>query len=116
MATPVGVSKEHITKTPGVCGGKACIAGTRIRVMDIVGHYEKGGRSPEELTTFFTTPITLADVHAALAYYYDNREEIEALFEQDRQIAEFGKTQPSKLRDALAKYPELRAKFEKLDE
>ena len=28
-ATALGVSKEHITKTPGVCGGKACIAGTR---------------------------------------------------------------------------------------
>ena len=30
------VSKEHIAKTPGICGGKACIAGHRIRVMDIV--------------------------------------------------------------------------------
>jgi uncharacterized protein (DUF433 family) len=29
--TAVNVSKEHITKTPGVCGGKACIAGHRIR-------------------------------------------------------------------------------------
>ena len=27
----------HIEKTPGVCGGKACIGGTRIRVLDIVG-------------------------------------------------------------------------------
>ena len=27
----------HIEKTPGVCGGKACIDGTRIRVPDIVG-------------------------------------------------------------------------------
>ena len=27
------VMKLYITKTPGVCGGKACIAGHRIRVM-----------------------------------------------------------------------------------
>jgi uncharacterized protein (DUF433 family) len=30
----------HITKTPGVCGGRACIAGSRIRVMDVVVLYE----------------------------------------------------------------------------
>ena len=30
------VLTQHITKTPGVCGGRACIAGHRIRVMDIV--------------------------------------------------------------------------------
>ena len=27
---------QHITKTPGVCGGRACIAGHRVRVADIV--------------------------------------------------------------------------------
>ncbi|OQY96749.1 MAG: hypothetical protein B6D41_04815, partial [Chloroflexi bacterium UTCFX4] len=30
------VLTQHIEKTPGVVGGKARIAGTRIRVMDIV--------------------------------------------------------------------------------
>ncbi len=34
------VTAEHITKTPGVCGGKACVAGTRVRVMDIVIWHE----------------------------------------------------------------------------
>lgn len=27
---------EHIVNTPGICGGRACIVGHRIRVADIV--------------------------------------------------------------------------------
>jgi uncharacterized protein (DUF433 family) len=116
MATEaIGVSKEHITKTPGVCGGRACIAGHRIRVMDVVLHHENAGRSPAEIADMFPG-ITLADVYAALAYYHDNRAEIEADIEMHRQAAEFGKTQPSLLRDALAKHPELRDKYPELRE
>lgn len=112
--TAVGVSKDHITKTPGVCGGRACIAGTRIRVMDIVAHHVHVGRPVEEVAEMFCTSITLADVYAALAYYHDNRAEIEHDFEVHRQADEYGKTQPSKLKEYLAKNPELRAKFEAL--
>lgn len=39
---PPGRAYPHIKKTPGVCGGKACIDGTRIRVMDIVVLHEQG--------------------------------------------------------------------------
>jgi len=69
---------EHIEITPGTCGGKPRIAGTRIRVQDIVLWTEQG-LSPEEIVTGYPH-LSLADIHAALAYYYDNREEI------DRQI------------------------------
>jgi uncharacterized protein (DUF433 family) len=110
MSTAIGVSKEHITKTPGVCGGKACVAGTRIRVMDVVIHHQTG-KSPAEIATIFCTPVSEADVYAALAYYFDNRDEIDAEFERDRQLDEFGRTQPSKLREALARHPELREKL-----
>jgi uncharacterized protein (DUF433 family) len=59
----------RITTIPGVCGGKPCIAGHRVRVSDIVIWYEHQG-------------LTAADVHAALAYYYENldqfREEMRA--------------------------------------
>lgn len=37
------ILQEHITKTPGVCGGKACISGHRIRVLDIVVWHEQRG-------------------------------------------------------------------------
>jgi uncharacterized protein (DUF433 family) len=36
------IAYPHISKTPGVCGGKACIDSTRIRVMDIVGLHQRG--------------------------------------------------------------------------
>ena len=95
------VIMQHITKTPNVCGGKACIAGHRIRVMDIVGWHEKRGYSPDEIIAMFPG-IALADVHAALAYYFDNREEIEAEFHQDEETAQFVKTHyPSKLQEKL---------------
>ena len=63
--------KSHIESTPGTCGGKARIAGTRIRVQDIVFWTEEG-RSPDEIVAAFPH-LTLADVYAALAYYHDNR-------------------------------------------
>ena len=88
--------RQHITKTPGVCGGKACIAGHRIRVMDVVVWHEMRGMCPEEIVYNFPG-ITLADVHAALAYYFDNRPEIEADFRNDEEWARF----------AAANYPSL---------
>jgi uncharacterized protein (DUF433 family) len=109
-ATAVGVSKEHITKTPGVCGGRACIAGHRIRVMDIVAQRDMAGLTPEAIASTYDG-ITLADVYAALAYALDHRDEIEADFEVHRQAAEIGERQPSKLKDALAKDPGLRERF-----
>ena len=90
-ATAVGVSKEHITKTPGVCGGRACIAGHRIRVQDIVVWHEKRGYSPDEIVDMFAG-ITLGDVYAALTYYFDNRQEIEAEFKRSDEWAEWLKT------------------------
>lgn len=101
MSTAVGVSKEHITKTPGVCGGKACVAGTRIRVMDVVVH-RQAGKSPEEIATTFCTPISVADVYAALAYHLDHPEEIAAEFRREEELAEKYRPQfPSKLQQLL---------------
>ena len=75
---------SHITKDPRVCGGRACIDGTRIRVMDIVALLAEG-YAPENGLNVFAVPLTLAQVYAALAYYYDHKEEIETSFaEQDQ--------------------------------
>jgi uncharacterized protein (DUF433 family) len=69
------IISEHIQITPDVCGGKPRIAGHRIRVQDIVIWYEHLNMSPDEIV-YHHPSITLADVHAALAYYYDHLEEI----------------------------------------
>ena len=66
---------QHIEITPGVCGGKPRIAGHRIRVQDIVVWHEMMGLSADEII-YHHPSITLADIYAALSYYYDNLEEI----------------------------------------
>lgn len=87
----------HITKTPGVCGGRACIAGHRIRVMDIVVWHEMRGYCPDEIVGMFPG-LTLADVYSALAYYFDNRDEIEADLRASREAEEWVKANiPSKI-------------------
>jgi uncharacterized protein (DUF433 family) len=86
MATPASQQAyAHITKDPEVCGGKACVDGTRIRVMDIVGLH-RHGYTPEQMLNFYAAPLTLAQVHAALTYYYDNPGEIDASFREDQQV------------------------------
>ncbi len=51
------------------------VAGTSVSVQRIAGWY-KLGLSPEEIAENFGH-LSLAQVHAALAYYHSNREEIE---------------------------------------
>lgn len=79
------IAYPHISATPGVRGGRPCIDGTRVTVMDIVT-LERSGLRPEEIRTHYSSrPLTLAEVHAALTYYYDHKAEVEACFEEDRE-------------------------------
>ncbi|MFL6194186.1 MAG: DUF433 domain-containing protein [Thermoanaerobaculia bacterium] len=79
--------KEHIDATPGVCGGKPRIAGHRIRVADVVVCHEHQGMSPDEIVANYPG-LTLADVYAALAYYFDHRDEIRNDIAEERRFAE----------------------------
>jgi uncharacterized protein (DUF433 family) len=65
-----------ITRTPDVRGGRPRVAGTGVTVRRIVGWY-KLGLSAEEIASRIGH-LTLAQVHAALAYYHANQDEIEA--------------------------------------
>jgi len=78
------VERRHIRTDPAVCGGKPCIAGTRIRVWDVHVWHDLRGMTPEEIVGEFPQ-LTIADVHAALMYYHDNRTLLE---QQDRQARE----------------------------
>jgi uncharacterized protein (DUF433 family) len=83
----MSTSEDRITRTPGVCGGKACIAGHRVRVLDIVVWHEHQGMPPDEIVSHVPT-ITLDDVHAALAYYFDHIEEVQQEMRAERASAE----------------------------
>ena len=57
------------------------IQGTRISVRDIVENW-KMGMSPEEIPTIYPH-ISLAQVFESLAYYQDNKEQIEMFIEKN---------------------------------
>jgi uncharacterized protein (DUF433 family) len=82
MATAAKTVYSHITKDLGVCGGKACIDGTRIRVMDIVSLMRQG-YVPEKMLEAYPS-LNLAQIYAALSYFYEHPDEIEASLEEDR--------------------------------
>jgi uncharacterized protein (DUF433 family) len=83
---------EHVDIQPGRCGGKPCVAGTRIRVWDIHVWHDLRGWSPAEIVTQFPQ-LTLADVHAALAFYLDHREEINRQMREAEEFVEQMKAQ-----------------------
>jgi uncharacterized protein (DUF433 family) len=85
--TTVDTIREHIEIVEGAGGPKARIKGHRIRVIDIVEMHEKQGLSAVQIVEDLPT-ITLADVYAALAYYWDHREEIEAKIAEDDAFVE----------------------------
>ena len=77
---------EHIELTPDTAGGRPRIRGRRITVQDIAIWHERLGKSADEIASDYH--LSLADVHAALAYYFDHREEIDARMTEDRAFAE----------------------------
>jgi uncharacterized protein (DUF433 family) len=91
---------RHIEIVRGASGSRAHIAGRRIGVDDIAISHERLGRSPDEIAAEYD--VTLADVHAALAYYFDHRDEIDRQIEDDRKFAESLRARtPSKLTERL---------------
>ena len=80
MTNTVQVGTNYIVKTPGNLGGRARIDGRRIGVSDIVDLHIRHGASFEEVMQAFE--VTLAQIHAALAYYYDHREEINSYLDE----------------------------------
>ena len=78
-------ARISIQSQPSVCGGKPCVAGTRIRVQDIFVWHELQGQSADEIVTRFPQ-LTMADVYAALSYYWDHRDEIQRDMQADSDL------------------------------
>ena len=70
------VDYRNIEKVADRCGGRAVVAGTRIRVSVILTCYQQG-MTVEEIVQQYPH-LRPADIHDALAYAYDHVEEIEA--------------------------------------
>jgi len=93
------VIRKHIEIVEGPSGPKARIIGHRVNVSHIAMYHEDWGMSPKEIAEELPT-ITLADVHAALAFYYDNPDLIaEQRAAQERFAEEFKQQHPDLVRD-----------------
>jgi uncharacterized protein (DUF433 family) len=76
----------YIEMKSDVRGGKPCIAGTRITVADVALMHLRLGQSLDEIAGKYD--LSLASVHAAMAYYYDHRADIDRSIEEDEAFAE----------------------------
>ncbi len=94
---------RYVETTEDVRGGKPCVAGTRIAVVDIALWHLDGGPPLEAIAAEYALPI--AAVYAAMAYYYDHQIEIVARQRDDEAFAEtLRATIPSRL-PATARTP-----------
>ncbi len=80
------LSVEHIEISPEVRGGKPRIAGTRIAVEDVAVMHLKLGQSLIEIAGLYD--LSLASVHAAMAYYFDHRDAIEQRMNEEMRLVE----------------------------
>ena len=83
MATVIDIG-TLITQSPEVCSGRPRVAGTGVTVMRIAG-WHRLGCSPEEVAR--KTGLTLAQIHAGLAYYHANQPAID--FDLDHEASEY---------------------------
>ncbi len=77
-------SIDLIYRNPKVRSGRHCVVGTGLRVIDIVMAMQFGNRTPEQMAGDYD--ISLAQVHAALAYYYENKAETDDDIREDIRI------------------------------
>jgi uncharacterized protein (DUF433 family) len=92
----------HIDSRPGMCGGQPHIEGTRITISLIAREVETLRMSPDEVIAAHPH-LSLAQVHAALAYFYDHRDEIEAAMQTAEEIeAGLRARFPSRVQELLA--------------
>lgn len=90
-------SHPFIVKKEDVCNGSPIIEGTRTRVIDIAIEYEVLGHSPDVIIDSHPY-LNLSQVHDALSYYYDNRDELDKKIEQDQEfIRQIRERFPSKM-------------------
>jgi len=81
-----GSIADLIVETPGTCGGRPRIEGRRITVENIVIWYERLGLGADEICSEYN--LTLGQVHAALAYYFENRQSIDKSLKEGEAMVE----------------------------
>lgn len=83
--TNTEISITLIATNPEVRSGRPFIIGTTITVADIAIVKIMQGLDADQIADYYQ--ITLPQVYAALAYYYDHKPEIDASIQERREIA-----------------------------
>ena len=108
---------KGIVRHPQVLGGKPAIEGHRIAVHDIAAHIRQG-YTPEQIASEDVYPtLTLAEVYAALHYYYNHQEQIDReIVEEDAEVKRLAQKDMSplaqKIRQAIKERKEKLAQEE----
>jgi uncharacterized protein (DUF433 family) len=90
MSDPTVLAINLIVSHPDIRGRRPIIAGTTLRVQDIaIAHLYKGYTLPEVVRQYPT--VTFAQIHAALAYYYEHQDEVDRQIEADEQLIQEAK-------------------------
>lgn len=77
---------NEIVTDEEVLGGDPRLEGTRIGVIHVYRQYEQG-ETPEQIAANYEG-VTVSDVHVALAYAFDNPEEMRQIEEDERKVLE----------------------------
>lgn len=86
MSDVTVLSIDLIVSDPKIRSGKPIIAGTTLRVQDIVAGYLYKNYSVDDLLMHYPQ-LNHAQIHAALAYYYAHKNEIDTQLEADAEFA-----------------------------
>ncbi len=78
----------HIVRTEGTCGGRPRIDGSRIEVRHIAELLRQGSDVIDIAAAY--PHIQPVQIYAALAYYFDNKTEIDDFIEAERLAWEEG--------------------------
>lgn len=74
-----------ISINPAVRSGRPCIAGTTIEVSVIAIAKIVHMQTPDEIASDYR--LSLAQVYAALAYYYEHKPEMDEMMQKNREVA-----------------------------
>lgn len=90
---------QHIAIDFGILGGKQCIAGRRVSVEHVVVWHLRESQPIEEIARKYD--LSPASIHAAIAYYYDHRDQLDRkMAADDALIAAERQRATSKVRSA----------------
>lgn len=80
------VLDRHIESSPQIASGKPRIVGRRLTVHNIAVWHERLGLNADEIASEYD--LSLAEIYAALTYYFDHRDEIDRELREDGAFAE----------------------------